>query len=140
MAEGPFRIGLNEVEVGVVVPDGIQHLLRRVVGPYRAERLMVSGAMVDSATALAIGMVDETTEIDHVGLRARLWLEDLLAKPSAPMLATRRLARADLVAALEDPQRMDVGRFIDDWFSPETQQVLQAMVARLKAGKAGKPG
>lgn len=139
MAQGPFRIGLNEVEVGVVVPDGIQHLLRRVVGPYRAERLMVSGAMVESEAALAINLVDETTEIEHVGLRARIWLEDLLAKPSAPMLATRRLARADLVDALDDPKRMNIDRFIDDWFSPETQSVLQTMVARLKAGKAGRP-
>lgn len=139
MAQGPFRIGLNEVEVGVVVPDGIQHLLRRVVGPYRAERLMVSGTMVESEHALAIHLVDETAEIEHVSLRARIWLEDLLAKPSAPMLATRRLARADLVAALDDPQRMNIDRFIDDWFSPETQSVLQAMVARLKAGKASTP-
>src|SRR5690606_16693303 len=37
MADGPFRIGLNETQVGLVAPDGIQHLMRRVVGTHRAE-------------------------------------------------------------------------------------------------------
>ena len=50
MAEGPYRIGLNETQVGLVVPEGIQTLMARVVGPHRAERLLVAGAM-DKATA-----------------------------------------------------------------------------------------
>lgn len=132
MARGPFRIGLNEVQVGLAVPEGIQHLLRRVVGAYRAERLMVAGAMVDSEEALAIGLVDELTDVDHVPARARAWLEDLLAKPRRPMLETRRLARADLVGALTDPQRLDLGRFIDNWYREDTQAVLRELVARLK--------
>ncbi len=132
MARGPFRIGLNEVQVGLAVPEGIQHLLRRVVGAYRAERLMVAGAMVESEQALAIGLVDELTDVDHVVTRARAWLEDLLARPLRPMLETRRLARADLVGALTDPQRLDLDRFVDNWYREDTQAVLHALVARLK--------
>jgi 3,2-trans-enoyl-CoA isomerase len=49
MARGPFRIGLNEVQVGLIVPECIQHALRRVVGTYRAERLLVSGRRSRSA-------------------------------------------------------------------------------------------
>ena len=43
MAEGPYRIGLNETQVGLVAPEGIQSLLARMVGPHRAERLLVAG-------------------------------------------------------------------------------------------------
>src|SRR6185369_17057957 len=32
MARGPFRIGLNEVQVGLSVPECIQAALRRLVG------------------------------------------------------------------------------------------------------------
>ena len=42
----PFAIGLNETQVGLVAPEGIQQLLRRVVGIHRAERLLVSGELV----------------------------------------------------------------------------------------------
>jgi enoyl-CoA hydratase/carnithine racemase len=134
MARGPFRIGLNEVEVGLVVPEGIQHLMKRLVGPARAERLMVAGAMVESEQALALGMVDQLAEPDEVAQHAREWLEALLAKPSKAMLATREIARADLRQALTDPQRIRLDHFLDAWFEPETQAVLRAVVARLKGG------
>ena len=63
----PYRIGLNEVQVGLAVPEHIQIALRRLVGPYRAERLMVAGAMIDAEEALRVGVVVEVLEV----LRAR---------------------------------------------------------------------
>ena len=130
--EKPFRIGLNEVQVGLAVPEGIQHLLRRVVGTYRAERLLVAGAMPTADQAHAIGMVDEVVELDQVQPRAIAWLQQLLALPSSPMLATRLLARTDMVEALTDPKRVNLDSFLDAWNEPDTQNTLQALVARLK--------
>ena len=130
MAEGPFRIGLNETQVGLVAPEGIQHLLRRVVGGYRAERMLIAGEMVDSARALEIGMVDELAAIDAVGTRALAWLDALLALPRKPMLRTRQIARADLVAALR-PERIQLEQFLDAWLEPDTQAGLRAMLARI---------
>ena len=86
MAEGPFRIGLNETQVGLVAPEGIQALMQRVVGKHRSERLLVAGAMVESGEALRIGLVDELAGIEAVDTRARVWLEELLALPREPML------------------------------------------------------
>ena len=130
MAEGPFRIGLNETQVGLVAPDGIQALMARVVGPHRAERLLVAGAMVESAEALRIGLVDELAAIDAVETRARLWLEDLLQLPREPMLATRRIARRDILGALA-PERIDLPSFVGRWTHPDTQAGLRAMLARI---------
>jgi enoyl-CoA hydratase/carnithine racemase len=135
MAEGAYRIGLNEVQVGLIVPDSIQLALRRVVGPYRAERLLVSGAMIDSAAALACGFVDELTGVDQVTTRALHWLGELLALPSHAMLATRALARADLAAAYAEPGALPLDDFVEAFFHPQTQAVLQALVAKLKAKK-----
>jgi enoyl-CoA hydratase/carnithine racemase len=130
MARGPFRIGLNEVQVGLVAPDAIQHLMRRVVGTYRAERLLVAGALVDSEQAHAIGLVDELT--DDVFTRAQHWLDELLALPPAAMHATRRIARADMMEALQGFADTELEGFLDDWYAPATQAALQALVARLK--------
>lgn len=135
MAEGPYRIGLNEVQVGLIVPEAIQLALRRVVGPYRAERLLVSGAMIDSAEALACGFVDELTGVDQVTTRALHWLGDLLALPEHAMLTTRTLARADLAAAYADIDALPLDDFTDAFFHPQTQAVLQQLVARLKEKK-----
>jgi enoyl-CoA hydratase/carnithine racemase len=133
MAEGPYKIGLNEVQVGLTVPDCIQFALRRVVGAYRAERLLVAGAMINASEALACGFVDETTAIDQVVTRARVWLDELLTRPSHSMLATRRIARADLVDVWADVDALPLDEFLEGFFHPQTQATLQALVARLKA-------
>ncbi|KRA21166.1 enoyl-CoA hydratase/isomerase family protein [Lysobacter sp. Root604] len=130
MASGPFRIGLNETQVGLVAPEGIQRLMRRVVGNYRAERLLVAGEMLDAEQALQAGLVDELTDIDNVATRARVWLEHLLALPRAAMLQTRLIARADLIEALQ-PEYIRLQHFIEAWYQPSTQGALQALVARL---------
>lgn len=130
MANGPFRIGLNETQVGLVAPEGVQHLMRRVVGPYRAERLLLAGELVDTERALALGLVDERVELDDVVPRAHAWLAGLLALPRQPMLETRAIARADLIAALS-PERITLDRFIDAWSAPDTQAGLRMLVARL---------
>lgn len=132
-AEKPYRIGLNEVQVGLSVPDCIQAALRRLLGAWRAERLMVAGAMLDSAQAQAIGLVDELAEVEAVVPRARAWLDGLLALPAHAMRETRRLARADLAAVFADPESFRVDAFVDGWFADETQAVLHALVARLKS-------
>ncbi|MEO9078665.1 MAG: enoyl-CoA hydratase/isomerase family protein [Rhodanobacter sp.] len=133
MASGPFRIGLNEVQVGLIVPESIQLALRRIVGTYRAERLLVAGAMIDSDQALACGFVDELTGVDQVTTRALHWLGELLALPSNAMLTTRRLARADLADAYADLDALPLDEFVDAFFHPETQATLQALVAKLKS-------
>ncbi len=132
MAEGPFRIGLNEVQVGLVVPECIQMALRRVVGAYRAERLLVAGAMIESSQALACGFVDELAGLEQVTTRALHWMNELLALPSHAMLTTRALARADLIQAWADVDALPIDQFVDAYFHPETQAVLQQLVARLK--------
>jgi len=129
----PYAIGMNETQVGLAVPDGAQQLMRRVVGRHRAERLLVAGSMVAAEEALRIGLVDELAEADDVLPRSLAWLDDLLRLPRAPMLQTRALARADLVQAL-DPEHLHLDRFVEDWYDPDTQAGLHALLAKLGKG------
>jgi len=133
MAEGNFRIGLNEVQVGLTIPPVIQFALRRLIGAHRAERLMVAGAMIESAQALHVGMVDALAPHDGVRDAAVQWLDGTLSLPPRAMLTTRAMARADLVEAIGDPRTLDLSRFIEAWFGDETQRVLHALVAKLKS-------
>lgn len=126
-----YMIGLNEVQVGLVAPEAIQRLLRRAVGARVAERLLVAGELVPAERAAQIGLVDELTDGTQVVARALAWLQALLALPRAPMLATRAIARAELIEALQ-PQRIDLPHFVDRWYHGDTQRALQALVERLK--------
>ncbi|MEP7096778.1 MAG: enoyl-CoA hydratase/isomerase family protein [Dokdonella sp.] len=136
MARGEFKIGLNEVQVGLSVPECIQAALRRLIGTYRAERLLVAGTMLDAQQALDIGFVDELIDTDLVVPRALAWAGELLKFPPQAMRETRRLARADLAAVFSDPGALPVEQFLDGWFASEAQSVLHALVARLKSKQA----
>ncbi|MBS0590018.1 MAG: enoyl-CoA hydratase/isomerase family protein [Proteobacteria bacterium] len=131
-ADKPFRIGLNETQVGLSVPVEIQIGLRRLVGAHRAERLMVAGTMVEPDEALRIGLVDELSDVDNVVPRALAWLRSLLVLPPQAMSRTRNIARADLVAALDAARHDDIDAFVRDWFGDESRTTLRAVLAKLK--------
>ena len=131
-AEGDYRLGLNEVQVGLVVPPVIHQALVRVIGPYPAERHLVAGEMIPAAEALEIGLVDELAPPDQVVNRAIAWCRNLLQLPSHAMLGTRRLCRSELTALFEDDEQLDVSSFVEGWFAEPTQATLRMLVERLK--------
>jgi enoyl-CoA hydratase/carnithine racemase len=133
MAEGDFRIGLNEVQVGIPLPPVIYKTMRRVVGNRQAERLCVAGALIPAAEARQVGLVDELAAPGRVVERAVEWCQSLLDLPPKAMAATRRLARADLAAffANEEKNEEEILGVLGEWFSEETQRMLQELVERL---------
>ena len=129
--EKPYVIGLNEVQVGLVAPEGIQRLMRRVVGHHRAGVLLTGGQLVSAERALEIGLVDELADsAPQVVERAIGWLRAQLKLPAQPMLQTRAIARADLHEAMQ-AEHIQLERFVEAWFSPDAQGALQALAARL---------
>lgn len=133
MAEGPYKLGLNETQVGLTLPTAILRSLQRLLGPHQAERHIVAGNMIDSAEALRIGLVDELVADDQVIPRALDWCRFHLGLPPRAMRINRESARADLRAIYASANADQVEEFVEGWFHPETQSVLQALVARLKA-------
>jgi len=129
--KGPYKIGLNETQVGLVVPAPIQYAFKRLVGERIGERLLVAGAMIDSSRAHEIGLVDELADSDAVLAQALTWLGGTLALPRRAMLTTRAMSRKTLIETIQDPGAQDLTPFLEGWYHPETQAVLKALVARL---------
>lgn len=137
MAEGDFKIGLNEVPVGIPLPPVILAVLRRVVGDRQAEKLAVSGALLPAAEALRIGLVDELAPPDQVVSRALEHCRRLLALPPLALAETRRLARAGLVRLLNDAGVEEAERVLRHWFSDEAQTTLRGIVEKMGAKRKG---
>jgi enoyl-CoA hydratase/carnithine racemase len=132
MPKGNFKTGLNEVQVGLAVSFPIHGALVRAVGPHTAERILVAGELMDSEKALRIGLIDElAADSDQVVARAIEWCEQHLALPHLAMTTTRELARTDLRDLFDDKSELGVEKFVDIWFSDDTQATLKALVERL---------
>ena len=130
---GSFKSGLNEVRVGLIAPSPVHQALVRLVGPHRAERLLVGAELLTSDQALEVGILDELTAGPEEVLPAALaWCERHLALPREAMTRSREMARADLQVIFEcyDPRENET--FIDLWFSESTQLKLTELAAGLR--------
>ncbi|MGO4774373.1 enoyl-CoA hydratase-related protein [Lysobacter sp. 2RAB21] len=123
------KFGLTESKLGLL-PAVISPYVIEAIGARQSRRWFASAEIFDAATALRIGLVDELVEIDAVSEHAREWLQQLLSLPRSAMLQTRALARADLIEALRQ-EHIELDRFVESWYSPDTQIALKALVAKL---------
>ena len=135
MAAGEFRLGLNEVQVGLYPGPVIHGAFRRLVGGAAAQ-LLTRGALVDPATALRMGLVDELCEPGQCAARAIAMAGEIIALPREAMLRTRAMVREDLVAlfgAFGEEQRL-AGEFAaigaGMFSAPATRERLQKMFAK----------
>lgn len=131
MAEGDFKIGLNEVQVGIPLPPIILSGLQRLVGMRVGEQLAVTGALLSSQDALRVGLVDELAPAEQVVERALAWCQRMLAVPAQAFALTRRDARADVVALFDRDLEKEAAYVTSNWWSEETQRTLKALVERL---------
>jgi enoyl-CoA hydratase/carnithine racemase len=127
VARGNYRMGLNEVQVGLCAGPIIHRAFERVVGARNAARLLVRGALLGPEEALAAGLVDEVTEPQDVVPRAIAHARELVALPTGAVARTRALVRADLVALFDARERQFAAEANEVWFDPETQRQLRAL-------------
>ena len=129
-ADGSFKIGFNEVQVGLPLPPTIMHTFSDLVGTRNARRLGTEGRLIDMVEAHDIGLVDELVPVEQVVTRAVEYADSLLQLPPIAMNRTRMVGKAALLEALQDDS--DVGSTTEDWFSAETQAAMTALVESLK--------
>jgi 3,2-trans-enoyl-CoA isomerase len=137
VAAGDWKMGLNEVRVGLPLPPVILQALRRQVGPREAERLAVGGLLLSPADAVAAGLADELVPAGAVVERAIEWCRSLTALPPTAMSLTRREARADLVSLFDRAFEEELPRVAETWWSAEAQGVLRGLVAKLAEKRKG---
>lgn len=137
LAEGKYKIGLNEVQVGVRAPEPILAVARHVVGSRQAERMLVTAELFGAEKAARIGLVDELAPQDEVVPLALQWAEHRTKLPPETLRKTRALARKEVVETIDAMDGETLSCFLDEWFGDECQGALRALVAALAAKKKG---
>ncbi|MFW2404076.1 MAG: enoyl-CoA hydratase/isomerase family protein [Gammaproteobacteria bacterium] len=129
-AEENFKIGFNEVQVGLPLPRSIMSTFSDLVGNRTARRLGMEGRLISMDEAREVGLVDELVPQDQVVPRAIEYLDGLLRLPPIAMNRTRLIGKSQLLDVLADEG--DVETTTENWFSDETQDAMQALVKSLK--------
>ncbi len=131
MAEGLPRIGLSELNLGVPVPSASLIMLRARLAPNIVEELVVGGDGCNAERARKLGVVHRVAEPALVVAKSERELARLASKPSRAFVATKRFLLADAWRRMSDVTAADDETFLDCWFSPETQERIAGVVARL---------
>jgi enoyl-CoA hydratase len=92
IATEPSTLGFPERRWGVPLIDGGTQRLPRIVGLGRALDLILSGRLVDTSEALAMGLLTEVVPAGQALPRALEMAEGLATFPQETMLADRRAA------------------------------------------------
>ncbi len=109
-AAGDFKLGLNEVAIGLTVPHfGIALAEHRLARPY-ADRCLVTGALLDPQEACAAGFLDRLVEPEQVREEAYDAARALAAVDRAAHAATKLRARERALAGVrEGIERIEAG-------------------------------
>ena len=132
MSEGKGRIGLNEVPVGVVIPQPIVELARCVLGYVRAGDMIYHGALMLPEEAGAFGLVHAIVPHDELLVAAEAKLKSWLELPQEPW----RKAKAALRRPLREAMKMDSSEAYGDtiryWWSDESRARIGEMLEKLQ--------
>ena len=99
---GDFKIGLNEVRIGLTVPwFGIAIARHRLTRPY-ADRCMATGVVLDPEEARVAGFLDLVVDPDELPAAAREAATDLSAVKQPAHSATKVRIREQAIAGIRD--------------------------------------
>lgn len=130
VAKRDLKLGLNEVDLGVMIPASTEALFSERTSPQVALSYGMSGRLFGPDEAARIGYADMLAE--DAQAQALEIATALAAKPGQGAALTRRRA-GDRIAEIVDAQeRAHREAFLDSWFSPEGQAGLTAVAERLR--------
>ncbi|HEY0899973.1 MAG TPA: enoyl-CoA hydratase/isomerase family protein [Sphingobacteriaceae bacterium] len=132
MAEGKFIIGLNEVPVGLIVPDSIFHLYAFWLGQARAYQYLLEGRLMNPEEARQVGLVDELIRPVSLQTAADRCLRKYLQYDTTTWQQSKVNLRRELVEKLSRDQSETLNHMLKQWWSPSTRSILQTIINNLK--------
>jgi enoyl-CoA hydratase len=98
--EGPFRLGLNEVQIGLTMPWFAIELARQRLQPAAFSRAVVNAHMYGPSEAMAAGFLDRVVDASELRTASLDGAAELAGLNAAAHTATKRRARRDSLAAI----------------------------------------
>jgi enoyl-CoA hydratase/carnithine racemase len=132
MARGKYIIGLNEIPVGIIVPDSIFDLYAFWLGKRNACQYLMEGKLLSVDEALEVGLIDEICNPESVISTAEKKIRTYMQFNATTWSQSKLNIRRKLIeqAATDQTEMLDM--MLKQWWAPETRKVLQMIIQNLK--------
>ena len=108
-ADGPFRLGLNEVRLGLTLPLFAVVLARHRLSPAAFDRAAVTGTLLDPHGARDAGLLDAVIAPDQLDAAALACRRDLASLDRRAHGATKRRVRGPVIDQLRTAIDAELG-------------------------------
>jgi 3,2-trans-enoyl-CoA isomerase len=132
MAEGKYIIGLNEVPVGIIVPEGIFELYAFWIGKAKAYQYLLEGKLMGVEEALNVGLIDATSNIDSLMTVAQKKINTYLQYDQITWQQTKLNLRKELITKVSEDQTEMLNKMLQQWWSPSTRSILKTIIQNLQ--------
>ncbi len=132
MAEGKYIIGLNEVPVGIIIPNCIFNLYSFWLGKANATRSLLEGKLFNPEEALAIGLVDELVKSESILTAAERRVRKYMAFEKTTWSQSKVNIRRELIEITSADQRADLAVMLKQWWAPSTRAILKTVIDSVK--------
>ena len=130
MAQGPARIGIPELQVGVPFPPIALEIMRFSTPPQHFQTVVYRADTHEPPAALALGLLDEAVEPDTL-LECALARAERLASVRAETFAiTKREIRRPVVERIRALDRETAPEVRDRWLDPRILDVIRGYLER----------
>ena len=130
MAQGPARIGIPELQVGVPFPPIALEIMRFSTPPQHFQTVVYRADTHEPPAALALGLLDEAVEPDAL-LECALARAGRLASIRAETFAiTKREIRRPVMDRVRALDRETAPEIRDRWLDPRTLDVIRDYLDR----------
>jgi len=133
MAEGKFVIGLNELPVGIIVPNSVFNLYAFWLGQRKAYQYLMEGKLLNVNEALEAGLIDEISAPENLIPVAEKKAMAYMQLNAVTWSQSKLNLRKDLIAKLNGDQTGTLNKMLEQWWAPATRKSLQIMIQNLKA-------
>jgi enoyl-CoA hydratase len=108
-ADGPFKLGLNEVRIGLTLPWFAVVLARHRLTAPAFDRCAVTGTLLDPRGAVDAGLLDAIVVPDQLAPATRAAAEDLTHVDRAAHAATKLRVRQRVLTELREAIETELG-------------------------------
>jgi enoyl-CoA hydratase len=107
--EGPYKLGLNEVKIGLTVPLYVVELARQRLTPRDYNRALVTATMYDPAQAVQAGLLDRVVPVEQLREASLTAAEELAGLNMDAHAATKLRVRAGALRSLREAIDTELG-------------------------------
>ena len=129
-AEADYRIGVSEVQLGVIFPATAFEVLRATIPPARTAGVLLRARLTGPAEAVSNGFLHELAAPDELTARALASAGELGSLPRGAYAHTKRELRAEFAERAARQRSEKRERFLDTWFSEESRARRAAILKR----------